>query len=154
MEWNRVTWYSQLLAIVLALVIFGLGFWLGEKKGMDAGMAMAGAPGDMSGDMAGMPMQNGDPVISDVTFACDAGKTVHGIFHQNGVQLLLSDGRNMTVPQAVSASGARYANDDESFVFWNKGNTAFITEGTGADSTTTYANCVAQPAPQTGPQPE
>jgi membrane-bound inhibitor of C-type lysozyme len=139
MEWNRVTWYSQLAAIILALIIFGLGFWLGDKKGMDDGMAMAGTP-----------MQNGDPVISDVTFACDAGKTVRGIFHQNGVQLLLSDGRNMTVPQAVSASGARYANDDESFVFWNKGDTAFITEGTGADSTTTYANCVAQ----SGPQPE
>ena len=146
MEWNRVTWYSQLLAIVLPLIIFGLGFWLGEKKGMDAGMAAAG----VAGDAAGTPTQNGDPVISDVTFACDAGKTVRGIFHQNGVQLLLSDGRNMTVPHAISASGARYANDDESFVFWNKGNTAFVTEGTGANSTTTYANCVAQ----TGAQPE
>ena len=29
----------------------------------------------------------------------------------------------------MSGSGARYANKDESFVFWNKGNTAFITEG-------------------------
>jgi membrane-bound inhibitor of C-type lysozyme len=37
------------------------------------------------------------------------------------------------VPLAPSASGARYANSDESFVFWNKGPTAFIEE-TGRQS--------------------
>ncbi len=31
MVWRRVTWYSQLLAIVLALGIFGIGFWLGSE---------------------------------------------------------------------------------------------------------------------------
>jgi len=30
---------------------------------------------------------------------------------------------------AMSASGARYANKDETFVFWNEGDTAFVTEG-------------------------
>jgi membrane-bound inhibitor of C-type lysozyme len=33
----------------------------------------------------------------------------------------------------MSGSGARYANADESFVFWNKGDTAFITEGGGKE---------------------
>jgi len=42
------------------------------------------------------------------------------------------------LPQARSGSGARYANGDESFVFWNKGDTAFIEE----DGKTTYADCV------------
>ena len=46
----------------------------------------------------------------------------------------------MTVPHAISASGARYAKPDESFVFWNKGDTAFITEG--ANSAETYSACV------------
>ena len=36
---------------------------------------------------------------------------------------------------------SRYANADETFVFWNKGDTAFVTEG--KDETQTYADCVA-----------
>jgi membrane-bound inhibitor of C-type lysozyme len=41
----------------------------------------------------------------------------------------------------ISGSGARYANADESIVFWNKGDTAFITEG--ADDAMTFEDCVA-----------
>ena len=57
------------------------------------------------------------------------------------VTLTLSDGRTMTLPQTLSADGGRYTNADESIVFWNKGDTAFITEN-GAD---TYTNCVTSP---------
>jgi hypothetical protein len=53
------------------------------------------------------------------------------------VALTLSDGRSMTLPQTVSADGGRYANADESIVFWNRGDTAFITE----NNVQTYANC-------------
>ena len=80
-----------------------------------------------------------------VTFACDAGKTIKATFYPSNdkfVDLVLSDGRNMSVPHAMSASGARYAKPDESFVFWNKGDTAFVTEG--ASSTETYRNCALQ----------
>ena len=45
-----------------------------------------------------------------------------------------------TVLHALSASGARYANPDESLVFWNKGNTAFLE----ARGQTTIAGCVAK----------
>jgi len=38
-----------------------------------------------------------------------------------------------------STSGARYANKDETFVFWNKGDTAFVTEG--KDGKETYSGC-------------
>jgi membrane-bound inhibitor of C-type lysozyme len=139
-QWNRVTWYSQAIAVILAFVIFGLGYWLGERKGMEAGMAMA--------PQAAAPTQEGEPVTGDATYACDGGATIHAIYHATSVQLLLSDGRNLVVPQAISGSGARYANDDESFVFWNKGTTAFVTEGTGAESTTTFAGCSQMPAVQ------
>ncbi len=44
------------------------------------------------------------------------------------VQLKLSDGRQMILLQTLSASGVRYANTDESFVFWNKGNGALVLE--------------------------
>jgi hypothetical protein len=30
-EWNNVTWYSQIVAIVMALAIFALGFYLGQR---------------------------------------------------------------------------------------------------------------------------
>ena len=51
------------------------------------------------------------------------------------VQLSLSDGRTMTLAQTISADGARYANSDESFVFWNKGNGATVTEGSAPSYT-------------------
>jgi len=57
------------------------------------------------------------------------------------VDLKLSDGRALKLPQVISGSGARYANEDESFVFWNKGDTAFVTEG--ADGKMTFKDCVA-----------
>ncbi len=79
----------------------------------------------------------------NATFVCDAGKTIVASFingPQASVKLSLSDGRELILPQALSASGARYANRDESIVFWNKGNTAFIEEGGKA----TYSRCAAK----------
>ena len=75
-----------------------------------------------------------------VTFACDAGKAITATFYltkDDHVDMKLSDGRNLSLPHALSGSGARYANADESIVFWNKGDTAFITE----KDKTTFANC-------------
>jgi membrane-bound inhibitor of C-type lysozyme len=74
-------------------------------------------------------------------FTCDDNKSITATFYPTDdkyVDLSLSDGRKFSVPHAVSADGARYANADESFVFWNKGDTAFITE----DGATVFANCV------------
>ncbi|MDD5152435.1 MAG: DUF333 domain-containing protein [Candidatus Pacebacteria bacterium] len=76
-------------------------------------------------------------VINQVTFYCAENKTIQAIFFSEKVELTLSDGRNMLLPQAVSASGARYTNSDESFVFWNKGDTAFVNEG----DQTTFKDC-------------
>ena len=73
-------------------------------------------------------------------FACHAGKTIVAIFYPDSVELKLSDGRSFKIPQAMSGSGARYANADESFVFWNKGDTAFISEGKANKET--YSGCV------------
>lgn len=30
-KWNEVTWYSQIVAIVMAVGIFALGFYLGQQ---------------------------------------------------------------------------------------------------------------------------
>ena len=79
--------------------------------------------------------------VAVASFKCQDGKTIEASFYTDRVDLKLSDGRALSVPQAMSASGARYANSDESFVFWNKGDTAFVTEG--KDGTQTYSDCVA-----------
>lgn len=75
--------------------------------------------------------------------ACNDGKSIDATFvngPKSRVELVLSDGRKLTLPQARSGSGARYANANESFVFWNKGDTAFIEE----NGKTTYDGCVTR----------
>jgi membrane-bound inhibitor of C-type lysozyme len=82
-----------------------------------------------------------DPQSINATYACEGGKRIQAIFttgSQPSVQLSLSDGRQMVLAQGMSASGARYANRDESFVFWNKGRTAFIEEA----GQRTYTGCM------------
>ena len=82
-------------------------------------------------------------IPKQVTFNCATAKQIDAIFYPGDdtrVDLKLSDGRNLSVPHTVSGSGARYATPDGSFVFWNKGNTAFITEGSPDHET--YSGCI------------
>lgn len=75
-------------------------------------------------------------------FFCANGKTINAVFEnapKNQVSLELSDGRKIILLHAVSADGARYANADEGFVFWNKGNGAFIQE----NGQETFSACTA-----------
>ena len=78
-------------------------------------------------------------IINSVTFSCAENKTIQALFFADKAELTLSDGRHMLLLQAISASGARYANTDESFVFWNKGYTAFIEES----QKITFKDCIA-----------
>jgi putative hemolysin/membrane-bound inhibitor of C-type lysozyme len=76
-------------------------------------------------------------------FTCNAGKAFNAVFVNKepaSVKLTLSDGRNLTLPQAASGSGARYASEGDKIVFWNKGNTGFIEEA----GKQTYANCATK----------
>jgi putative hemolysin len=76
-------------------------------------------------------------------FMCDDGKSIAAIFingAKSSVKLTLSDGRALALPQVRSGSGARYANANESVVFWNKGDTAFIDE----NGKSTYSGCSTQ----------
>lgn len=99
------------------------GFFAAAVVGLIAGQALAETP------------------VASANFKCTDGKSIEATFYADAVDLKLSDGRSMRVPQAMSASGARYANKDETFVFWNKGDTAFVTEG--KDGKETYSGCVA-----------
>ncbi len=82
-----------------------------------------------------------DPV-SEVKFACKEDKTIDATFYADKVDLTLSDGRSMSLPQTMSGSGIRYANADETFIFWSKGDTAFVTEG--ADEKETFSDCFVE----------
>ncbi len=94
--------------------------------------AALAAAGCAAGERAG-----GRPVRA--VFRCEGGRSIEAAFSAapDSVKLKLSDGRVLTLPRAISADGARYASEDESLVFWNRGSTAFITEN-GAG---TYNGC-------------
>lgn len=92
------------------------------------------------------------------SYSCDDGKSIQAIYLNattatttgNMVQLTLSDGRQFTLAQTISADGARYSNGNpqfaqgqpgaETFVFWSKGNGAIVLD----NGTSTYNNCVTQ----------
>lgn len=113
----------MVLAIILYVAVFFLGFFLGMRY--ENAMATAKQYEKESG-------------IIRAVFACPESKAVYAEFTKNKVFLVLSDGRKLDLNQTISGSGARYANGDESFVFWNKGNGAFIEE----NGSTTYQDCV------------
>ena len=81
-----------------------------------------------------------------VSYSCDADKAISAQYYEKStekpdgsVELLLSDGRKVTLPQTVSTSGIRYSNEDESFIFWSKGNGAIILENNEQKS---YMGCI------------
>jgi len=137
----RIVFWSLLIAAGVGLLVF-----LYAER--------ANAPAPVEHELSAPPTPVGTPPTAvspaapiTATFTCPSGASVTATFHSGDdshVTLTLSDGRTLSVPQALSASGARYATPDESFVFWNKGDSAFITEG---GTTTVYTDCVTAPLP-------
>lgn len=94
-------------------------------------------------------------ITAQASYQCADGHTVQAVFMTRGplpavvpgqppvsnayVSLNLDDALGVTLPQAISADGSRYANPDESLVFWSKGNGALVLEN-GKEST--YQNCI------------
>ncbi len=86
-------------------------------------------------------------LISQVHYQCDEEKTMDVALYAGAqsatptgsATVVLSDGRTLELAQTVSASGVRYANKDESFVFWDKGNGALVLEDNTEKS---YLNCI------------
>lgn len=131
------------LVIIIALVVIAAVI-----------VFMAGNGAQQSGTSGGTT-----PAVNSIEakYSCDAGKNITAMYMNattstttgNTVILTLSDGRTMTLPQTISADGARYSNGNpqvaegqpgaETFIFWSKGNGAFIEE----NGTTTYDNCLA-----------
>jgi membrane-bound inhibitor of C-type lysozyme len=81
------------------------------------------------------------PADISVTFKCPNGYEIPATFNNSAgtVTFMLPGQEEMTLPHAISADGAKYANADESMVFWNVGNSVMIME----NGVTTYENCVS-----------
>jgi membrane-bound inhibitor of C-type lysozyme len=131
---------KKFITIIVIIVVVIAGWWY-----FAAHKAQAPATG---GDTTGTSP------VNTVSYACDGGKTITAAFYQGeatpstdantpptpggSAKVDLSDGRSLTLPQTISADGARYANADESFVFWSKGNGALVLE----NNQQTYMGCV------------
>ena len=116
-EWNQVTRTSQAVAIVLFFVVYALGFYVGRKY---ENKTVLGSP------------------VGTVEYMCKEGKVIDAVFYKNFVHLKTPT-LNAYIPQTVAASGVRYANEDESLVFWGKDAGAFMAEGT--PDNITYKDC-------------
>ena len=118
-EWNKVTKFSQIVAIVLFLFVYYVGFETGRTFENSSILGKS---------------------INSVEFVCADNKVIQADFYKNSVHIETSGLGSLYLPQTISADGARYANDDESVVFWNKGDTAFVTQGN--PDVETYKDCV------------
>lgn len=155
-----VTTFSKILALSLFIALPILGFYLGMtysgKSLVPSSSKIIGGDKDTHGCLTGAGYSwceeknkclrvweeyctKASPTTA--IFTCSDSKSITATFYpmdDKFVDLILSDDRKLSVPHTMSGSGARYAKSDDSFVFWNKGNTAFITE----NEKTTFENCV------------
>ena len=139
---------KNLIFIFLTVIILvGIGTWYFSGKG------------NKTSSPSPLPS-----LIAQVNYICNNSKTISAAFYKGeeknaepgqqpipsgSVELVLSDGRNFDLLQTISADGGRYANSDESFIFWIKGNGALVLENNVEKS---YIGCVVL-APDPGGLP-
>jgi membrane-bound inhibitor of C-type lysozyme len=128
---------NLIFIFLIVIILAGAGIWYANNKG----------------NKSPSPSPSPSP-IAQVTYICNGDKTIDAAFYKGepkpvepgeppipsgSVKIVLSDGRNFDLPQTISADGGRYANSDESFVFWSKGNGALVLEDNIEKS---YIGCV------------
>jgi membrane-bound inhibitor of C-type lysozyme len=134
----------SLFIFLLFVILLGAGIWFARHKGSKVSSPV---PSPL---LLVSPSQT--PV--QITYTCKGGKTINAVFYtgelkpvkpgempipSGSVKLVLSDGRKLELPQTISADGGRYANSDESFVFWSKGDGAIVLENNVEKN---YTGCV------------
>jgi membrane-bound inhibitor of C-type lysozyme len=84
---------------------------------------------------------DGEPIEGQETiFVCAQGRSIQSGFAEGVAVIDLSDGRRFALERVLSVSGARYANEGETIVFWVKEDDAFLEEG----GSMTYRDCRAK----------
>jgi len=117
---------NLIFIFLIVIILVGVGIWYVNNKR----------------NQSPSPSPSSSP-IAQVTYICNSDKTIDAAFYKGepkpvepgeppipsgSVKIVLSDGRDFNLPQTISADGARYANSNESFVFWSKGNGALVLE--------------------------
>jgi membrane-bound inhibitor of C-type lysozyme len=104
---------------------------------------MAFAGGCAGVKTVGLTVRGGEPI----TYQCQNGEKIVARYYSlsddslNFVKVTMPGGKVYTLPNVLSASGARYTNEIE-MVWWNKGRTAFVQErDKNGDWQITYDNC-------------
>ena len=92
--------------------------------------------------------------INSMTYVCNLDKKINAEFYAGtpvaqtegqppvptgSVKLTFENGNTMTLNQTISADGGRYANSDESFIFWSKGNGAMVLQNNEEKD---YSGCI------------
>ncbi len=134
---NKNIWISLLVIVVAVLVII---FLLRRHVTPPAEATQDTQTSDT--DTAGTTT----PQDLSFTFSCDSSKTISATFHlpdDASTDLVLSDGRSMTLEHVQSDTGATYENADGSVVFANQGTGATLVE----NGVTTFNNCTASTTP-------
>lgn len=93
-----------LIAIIGAVVLIGVGYVLWVNG----------------------PSPEEVQTLQEQMLVCTDGTEIDVAWRSNDSVIVTLDGVPYELPQVISASGARYANSDESFVFWNNGNESMI----------------------------
>ena len=80
------------------------------------------------------------PEDLQVSFSCEAGKSVLAVFHlttTRELDIALSDGRIINLQYVANDENPHYASADGVIRFWSTGDVTFLTE----DGQQTYSNC-------------
>ncbi|MDR3558143.1 MAG: MliC family protein [Candidatus Pacebacteria bacterium] len=154
MDTNDKRFWTVIVAIIVvaAIVVFGVHRFANAPStsenatDTDATGSAFSTSTDLSSVQPVVSSESDASSTAVYTYSCDGDKSITATFHlpqDDFVNINLSDGRHFILAHVVSADGARYANANEQIVFWNKGDTAFLTE----NGTTTYSGCVANRFP-------
>jgi len=71
-------------------------------------------------------------------YTCDDNKLIKATYKNRTVYIELSDDREFTLDQIMSASGIKYSNKNKTIIFWSKGKTSFFQE----NNSIIYSNCI------------
>jgi len=106
-------------------------------------LLLAGASGCTGIDPGTLTIRPGERVV----YRCEGGERIGARYYSlsdkslDFVKVLLPDGREVTLPQAMAASGVRYT-DDREWVWWTKGDSAFAeTRAPSGEWRIKYQNC-------------
>lgn len=161
---------SIIWIVVVIIVLVGLGvyFYMNSASPSSA-VSDSGATDTAASTTASHSVGPDSTAIATAVYSCDNGHTIAAAYFAgpaqtttvqtgqppvpNGIaEVSLDGGPTTTLTQTISADGARYSDGNpqiaqgepgaETFVFWNKGNTALIMRNNSMDLT--YTNCATK----------